>query len=316
MQFTKATKKAARLRLALIGPAGSGKTYTALMVARELGQRVAVIDTERSSASKYADLFDFDALNLDTFAPQTYVQAIEAAGKAGYDVLVIDSLTHAWSGKEGALEQVDKAQARSQSKNSFAAWRDVTPAHNAMVDAILRCPCHVITTMRVKTEYVMEKDERTGRTTPRKVGLAPVQRDGMEYEFDVVGDIDIDHQLIVTKTRCPALTDAVMKKPGKELALTLKEWLQGEPADPPPAPPVVAAKPSTNGVPTTGIELWERVCKQSVALAKSGKAGGGEFEAFVLDFAAKAGHGDDPGAWKTEAVRLIYEAAKGWAMSK
>lgn len=226
MQFTKATKKQARLRMALIGPAGSGKTYTALKVAEGLvpGGRVALIDTERGSASKYADMYDFDVLELSSYAPATYVSALEVANKEGFDVVIIDSLSHAWVGNEGALQMVDNISKRSKSGSSFNAWRDVTPHHNKMVDSILRASAHVIVTMRTKTEYVLEKNEKTGRTAPRKIGTAPVQRDGLEYEFDVVADIDACN-LQVTKTRCSALTDAYIEKPGADLAETLRDWL-------------------------------------------------------------------------------------------
>ena len=224
MDFKKATKAQAKARIALIGVSGSGKTYSALAIAQALGNKIAVIDTERGSASKYADRFEFDTLELETFSPLTYVEAIKAAAKAGYDVLVIDSLSHAWSGKEGALEQVDRAAKRSQSGNSFAAWRDVTPMHNALVDAVLQSPMHLIATMRAKTEYVLETNER-GKQTPRKVGLAPVQRDGVEYEFDIVGDIDLDHNLIITKTRCAALDAQVVNKPGEAFGEIVKAWL-------------------------------------------------------------------------------------------
>ncbi|RPJ40093.1 MAG: hypothetical protein EHM35_00365 [Planctomycetaceae bacterium] len=254
VQFTKATKEKSRLRMALIGPSGSGKTYTALRVGSVLknGGRLAVIDTERGSASKYADLFDFDVLELDTFSPMTYVEAIKSAEGAGYDVLVIDSLSHAWMGKEGALEQVDKATARSQSRNSYTAWRDVTPMHNALIDAMIQSRCHIIATMRTKTDYVMEKDEHTGKTAVRKVGLAPVQRDGMEYEFDVTADMDPDNNFIVSKSRCPALHGQMINKPGEDLALILNTWLTtgAEPTPRPvrqatPEPP--AATTPTNG---------------------------------------------------------------------
>src|SRR5262245_61668408 len=136
LQFTKATQQQGRLRLALIGPSGAGKTYSALNIAQHLGGHVAVIDTEHGSASKYATLFDFDVLELDSFAPSHYVEAIQAADAAGYDVLVIDSLSHAWMGKDGALEQVDRIAKRSQTGNTFGAWRDVTPQHNAMIEAM------------------------------------------------------------------------------------------------------------------------------------------------------------------------------------
>lgn len=251
IQFTKATKKQSKLRMALIGPSGSGKTYTALKVGTGLGGKIAVIDTERGSASKYADLFEFDTLNLETFSPLTYVEAIKAADAAGYDVLVIDSLSHAWMGKEGALEQVDKAAKRSQSGNSYTAWRDVTPMHNALIDAMLQSRCHIIGTMRTKTEYVIEQNER-GKSVPKKIGLAPVQRDGLEYEFDVVGDMDAENNFVVSKTRCPALAGAVIQKPGQEVADTLKAWLSdGEPAS--------EQKPEPGGMVATLQELGAEV---------------------------------------------------------
>ena len=231
--FRPAVKSRAKLRLALIGPAGSGKTFTALAVACRMvgGQagKVAVIDTEHGSAEKYADLFAFDTLHLESFSPARYVEAIAAAVAAGYEVIIVDSLTHAWSGKDGALERVDRAAARSKSSNSFAAWRDVTPEHQKMVEAIVGAGAHVICTMRSKTDYVQEKDGN-GRTVIRKVGLSPVQRDGMEYEFDLVGDIDDQHTMSVTKSRILPLADAVIKHPGSNLAVTLLEWLNAGPA--------------------------------------------------------------------------------------
>ena len=252
--FKKATKETAKLRLALAGPSGAGKTFTALTLATHLAQggRIAVIDTERGSASKYADLFTFDTLDLSSFHPKTYIEAIEAAAAAGYAVLIIDSLSHAWMGKDGALELVDRAAKRSQSGNSFGAWREVTPLHNALVDALVSAPLHLIATLRSKQDYVQEKNERTGRTEIRKVGLAPVQRDGLEYEFDVFGEMSApDNTLVVSKSRCPALSGAVVEKPGQSVAATLLHWLtDGAPALSAPAAPVESpvetpAKPPT-----------------------------------------------------------------------
>lgn len=244
LSFQRATKKQARGRIALIGVSGSGKTYTALGIGTNLGTRVALIDTERGSASKYSDEFEFDVLELDSFHPQKFIDAIGAAEAAGYDVLIIDSLSHAWMGKEGALELVDKAAKRGGSGNSFGAWREITPLHNALVDSIVRSRCHVIVTIRAKTDYVQEKNERTGRSEVRKVGLAPVQRDGLEYEFDVVGDVDIEHNLVITKTRCRALDAGVFNKAGKDVADRLNVWLgDGAPAEVPPPAPVVAQTP-------------------------------------------------------------------------
>ena len=234
LAFKKATKHAAKLRLALIGVSGSGKTYSALAVASALGGRIAVIDTERGSASKYADRFAFDVLELESFGPRAYVEAIAAAQVAGYDIIVVDSLSHAWMGKDGALEQVDRATERSQSHNSYFAWRDVTPQHNALVDALVQAKAHVIVTMRAKTEYVIDTDKK-GNKVPRKLGLAPIQRDGLEYEFDVVGEMTLEHKLVVSKTRCPDLATAIIDLPGAQLAGTLLGWLAGEPAPEHPA---------------------------------------------------------------------------------
>jgi len=238
MEFVKATKKRSRARVALIGPSGSGKTFTALRVAHALGKTIALIDSERGSASKYAgetspdgDVFEFNVLELTSFHPQTYIDAIHAAEKAEFDVLVIDGLSHAWMGKDGALELVDKAAKRSQSGNSFAAWREVTPLHNKLVDAMVQCSCHLIVTMRSKSEWVVEEQDRGGKKihVPRKVGLAPIQREGLEFEFDVVGDINQSHELVISKSRCSVLADEVIEKPGAELGRTLLNWLdQGE----------------------------------------------------------------------------------------
>src|SRR6266571_3927783 len=240
MTFHKAVKYGATLRLALAGPAGSGKTYTALTLATVLadGGGVALIDTEHGSASKYADLFSFDTLQLETFHPNKYIEAIHEAEAAGYAVLVIDSLSHAWSGVGGLLEVVENITKRSNSKNSFNAWGEATPLQNRLIDTIIRSKLHIIATMRSKTEYVVEVVN--GRTSPRKIGMAPVQRGDVEYEFDVYADMDIDNTLIVHKSRCPALSGAVIAKPDGAVAETLKAWLSGET---PPQP----LQPSSNG---------------------------------------------------------------------
>lgn len=235
VQFKKATRKGQKLRMAIYGPSGSGKTYTALMLASRLGKRVAVMDSEHGSASLYADQFDFDAFEPESFSPKVYIETIRAAADAGYDVLVIDSLSHAWMGKGGALEMVDNASSRSGG-NSFAAWKDVTPVQNQMVEAMLAARLHLIVTMRAKSEYVIE--EVRGKKVPRKIGLAPVQRDGIEYEFQVVGDLDMENTMVVSKSRCRTLpAGEVIQKPDGALADKLLAWLEdGAPYEPPATP--------------------------------------------------------------------------------
>ena len=223
--FKRATKAAAKLRLGLVGPAGSGKTMTALRIAKGLGGRVAVVDTERGSASLYSGErgMEFDVVELASYEVEKFVEAIKDAVDGGYSTLVIDSLSHAWAGKGGILEFVDNAGKRNQGGGNFGAWRDATPRHNSLVDAILGAPLHIICTLRSKVEYVVENVG--GRNQVRKVGLQPVQRDGLEYEFTVVGDVTQDHDLVVTKTRAAFLKDRVIREAGEDLGRQLAEWL-------------------------------------------------------------------------------------------
>jgi len=214
--FQKATKTQARLRLALSGPSGSGKTYSALAIAQHLGKTIAVIDTEHGSASKYADRFDFDVCNLEDFHPGKYLEAIKAAGQAEYDVIVIDSLTHAWFAE---LELAGKG---------FEGWKNVRPLERASIDGMLSSPAHIIATMRTKTEWVMEEYvNKAGKTcsAPKKVGMAPIQTSGIEYEFDLSGELNLDHLLTISKSRCPELSNTNHLNPGQELAEKLLAWL-------------------------------------------------------------------------------------------
>lgn len=243
IQIKKAVKYNSKLRMALAGPSGSGKTYTALTLATALASDsgVIVIDTERGSASKYADEFSFDVIDLESFHPNTYIEAIKAAESGGYSVLVIDSLSHAWNGPGGLLEIVEQITKRNQnSRSSFNAWGEATPLQNRLIDTITRSSLHIICTMRTKTEYVIEQNER-GKAAPRKVGTAPVQRQDVEYEFDVYADMDIDNTMIVHKSRCSALAGAIISKPGVQVAETLHAWLHGAAA---PVPLPAAPQPS------------------------------------------------------------------------
>ena len=226
--FRKAERRQAKLRLALCGPAGSGKTYSALLVAQGLapGGRVALIDTERRSGELYADLMDYDVSPIDPpFTPTRYIELIREAEASGYDVLIIDSLSHAWMGEGGVLEMHDKATAASLSGNSFAAWREVTPAHNRLVNTLLGADLHVITTMRTKTAYDMVDDGK-GKKKPIKVGLAPIQRDGMEYEFTLVMDLSVEGHVATASKDRTRLFDGVHFVPTPETGEDLRGWLE------------------------------------------------------------------------------------------
>jgi hypothetical protein len=239
--FKKATKTRAKLRMAIHGPSGSGKTYTALAIALNLvehGQRVAVLDTEYGSASKYSNIFDFDVMEItDNYHPDQVGQAIRAAAEAGYGAIVIDSGTHFWNGTGGFLELVDREvanmRARNQKPDSFAAWKVVDPIYKRMVASILSAPIHVIITLRAKTEYEKTTGENGGKGGIRKVGMAPEMRDNFQYEMDIEGMLSIDHDLVIGKTRCAAIDGKLFHRPGKELAATLSGWLN-DGAEPPP----------------------------------------------------------------------------------
>lgn len=224
--FQKAERKKARLRLALCGPAGSGKTYSALLIAQGLGGRIALIDTEHESGSLYADLCEFDTASLTPpYTPEKYKNAIQAAEQAGYSVLIIDSFSHAWAGEGGLLDMHDKAAAAQRSGNSFTAWREITPQHNALVEALLGAQLHVIATLRAKTAYDLV-DDGNGKKKPVKVGLAPIQREGVDYEFTSVFDMSIDSHVATASKDRTRLFDGKHFTPGIETGQELMNWLE------------------------------------------------------------------------------------------
>ena len=201
MAFVKATRKKSKLRLALTGPSGSGKTFGALMVAKGIGGKIAVIDTEKGSASLYSHLVDFDVLELSPpYTPERFSGAIKEAQAAGYTTLIIDSITHEWTGSGGCLELVDEIAKARYKGNTWSAWNDITPRHRAFIDAMLQADMHVIATARSKTETAQTEDG--GRKKVVKLGMKAEQRDGVEYEFTIVLDlIHAGHFAEATKDR-------------------------------------------------------------------------------------------------------------------
>ncbi|MGP3738007.1 ATP-binding protein (plasmid) [Streptomyces sp. GDS52] len=229
LDFEDAVRAAEKARIALTGPSGSGKTYTALSIGTGLlpeGGTLGVIDTERGSASKYAGLFTFKTMKLPSFEPQALIRALAVAAARGIDVVIIDSLTHFWSGRGGALAQVDQKTKASSSKNAFTTgWKDVSPLLLDMLDAILSYPGHVICTMRVKTEWVIQENDR-GKKEPTKVGTKLDQRDGIDYEFDLVGALNQDHVMTVDKSRYPTIeVGSAHDRPDFSFGQTIAGWL-------------------------------------------------------------------------------------------
>ena len=222
--FRRAERRKAKLRLAITGPAGSGKTYGALLIAQGLGGRIAMIDTENGSGDLYADTCDYDVETLTApYSVQKYLTAIHEAEEEGYDILIIDSLSHAWTGEGGLLDMHNKLTAGMKSGNSYVAWGKITPWQNRLIETMLGSKCHIIATMRSKTDYAQLQNDR-GKTEIRKVGLAPVQRDGMDYEFTIVFDLSMEHTVTVSKDRT-RLFDGNTFTISQDVGKVLRKWL-------------------------------------------------------------------------------------------
>lgn len=226
MELKTSLRKSAKIRLSLQGPAGSGKTLSSLKIAYGLigdYSKIAVIDTERGSANLYAHLGPYNVLDLDEpFTPERYIEAIKLCESSRIECIIMDSISHEWSGKGGILEIHEKTTSAMRVPNSFTAWASVTPRHQAFIDAILQCKCHVITTIRTKTEYVIT--ERNGKNVPQKVGMAAVQRDGWEYEVSISLDIDDEHMAISSKDRTGLFADKGKFRITTETGKQILDW--------------------------------------------------------------------------------------------
>jgi energy-coupling factor transporter ATP-binding protein EcfA2 len=222
--FVKAERKAAKIKLAITGPSGSGKTTAALKLARGLvgpSGKIAVIDTENQSASLYSDITSFDVLNLEApFEHKKFTESIQAAEANGYDAVIIDSASHLW---EAILDYKTKLDRRGG--NSYTNWSDAGGKFKEVIDCLLGSRLHVISCLRSKMEHAIEKDDR-GKTTIRKVGMAPIMRDGIEYEFTVVLDLDMQHQAVSSKDRT-RMFDGKIIEVTEDVGKQLATWLAG-----------------------------------------------------------------------------------------
>lgn len=252
LEITEARKSQSRLRLALFGGPGAGKTLSALRIARGFTDRIGLIDTEHRSASLYANRVPFSSVHIDNYEPETYVRALIMLAEAGYPAVIIDSISHEW---EYILDFVNEVTFGKAKGNKFIAWKDATPRHNKFVEAILAYPGHVIATIRAKQDYAI--DTSGGKAVPVRIGLGPKQREGLEYEFDLVMSIDREHMATVLKDRTERYQDVVIDRPGEEFGRELAAWLaEGEPLPPPPPMPTLDDTPTAPARPAESVRRY------------------------------------------------------------
>lgn len=218
MKLRTAERKQSFMKLGLQAPSGAGKTYSALLLAKGLVgdlSKVAIIDSEKS-ADLYAHFGDYQVLTLDPpLSPKNYIKAIEVCKKEGMQVIIIDSLSHAWS--------YLKSYHATMAGNSFQNWSTLKPLHSELIDTIIQTPIHFICTLRTKHDYVMT--EKNGKIVPEKVGLKAVTTDDTEYEFSIVFELDIAHHATVSKDRTGLF--APLKVPfiiSEDTGKVIKEW--------------------------------------------------------------------------------------------
>lgn len=309
--FKKAERKQVKLKIALTGPSGSGKTYSALILAHAMGKKIAVIDTEKESASLYADrteepIFEFDTAPMSPpYLVMKYIKAINAAVAAGFDVLIIDSITHAWLELLNEKEKLDS----SGRGNGYTNWAPITKKHEEFKAALLNSDIHIIVTMRSKQDYILTENEK-GKQAPKKVGMAPIQRDGMEYEFTCVLDISMDHNAVASKDRT-GVFDGIMEIITEDTGKRLMAWLAaGKVIDKPTPQPKQAvpaeAKPS---IPATvkkqEPELTPIQKEQNEMTQELTKAGMNDFEIMNLFFSITGKRKDH---WAQADLEKVREA--------
>jgi hypothetical protein len=221
MELLQASRKRAKIKMALQGPSGSGKTYSALLLAFGLCNKwssIAVIDTENHSAELYSHLGNYNVVNIGApFTPEKYCEAIKLCESSGIEVIIIDSISHEWDGAGGVLDIHG-----NMAGNSFTNWNKITPRHNSFIQRILQSSSHIIATIRSKQDYVLQ--EKNGKMVPEKVGLRGVTRDGVDYEFTLVFDIDIKHNASASKDRTNLFSDKPEFKISAETGQTILKW--------------------------------------------------------------------------------------------
>lgn len=232
INFDDVKRAKSKARIAITGPSGSGKTLSSLYLAYGITgdwTKVALIDTEHERGRFYADRTDLKtgtfkyASMTPPYSPDKYIDYVKSAAEiVGTDgVVIVDSFSHCWDNEGGVLD-IKSHIAQQRGKNDYTAWDEAGKIQNNLVNTILSVDCHTIITMRAKMAYAMEVNDR-GKTVPVKIGLAPVQRDNTEYEFDMCFQLDRSHCASLSKdtTFLDDWSGVVTPELGKQLG----EWL-------------------------------------------------------------------------------------------
>ena len=252
MILKKAKRKRVRLKIGIASAAGGGKTLGSLLLAygivrnmypeisdEEVWDKIAMIDTENGSGELYSDrvkegvhIGEYGVVTLEPpYESKKYIEAINLCKQSGIEVIIVDSLTHLWSGEGGALDK--QANIAKRTGNGFTSWKEPKKEFRSVIDKILQTDAHFIVTMRSKADYVQEKDGN-GRTSIRKVGMNPIVMDGVDYEFSVVFDIDTEHVATASKDRT-GLFDGRYMKLSPDVGKSLIDWVNESPEKSEPA---------------------------------------------------------------------------------
>ncbi|MEI7508013.1 MAG: AAA family ATPase [Flavobacterium sp.] len=221
MELKKSNRNQARIRIALQGVSGSGKSYSSLLLAYGICQdwhKIAIIDSENGSANLYSHLGEYNVLNLTApYSTERYIEAIDVCEKAGMDVIIIDSLSHNWEGNGGILDVH-----ANMAGNSFTNWSKLTPKMNTLVQKILTSSCHIISTIRSKQDYVIT--ENNGKSVPQKTGLKGIVREGTDYDYTIVMELDIYNNASCTKDRTQLFNSRIPFKIDESVGKKIKNW--------------------------------------------------------------------------------------------
>lgn len=211
-ELKRASRQGVKPLIGLYGESGTGKTYSALLLARGLvgaAGRIAMIDTESGRGSLYADVLPggYEVLELrDPFSPARYIEAMTAIEASGVAVGIIDSGSHEWEGISGVLDMATEIEEKS-GKPGLHCWKAPKMAHNLWLRKLLQSPLPWIICLRAKYKSRQGKNESGKTVIIKDEATSPIQAEDFIFECTAHAEILQDHSIILTKCSHPALRD-------------------------------------------------------------------------------------------------------------